>query len=64
MGPRLPTFPICPLAMPISLGHYGMVSFMPLWIAEGTIRENRTSATATPVVYAVGAILNILTQFG
>jgi len=58
------TLPICLLAVPISLGHYGMVSFMPLWIAEGTIAENRAWATATLGVWAVGVILNILTQFG
>jgi hypothetical protein len=33
-------------------------------IVDFTICENRTRATATLVVYAVGAILNILTQFG
>jgi hypothetical protein len=58
------TLPICLLAIPISLGHYGMVSFMPLWVAEGTIGENRTWAAATLSVYAVGVILNIMTQFG
>jgi len=58
------TLPICLLAIPISLGHYGMVSFMPLWIAEGTIGENRAWATATLGVWAVGVILNVLTQFG
>ena len=35
------TLPICLLAIPISLGHYGMVTFMPMWIAERTVRENR-----------------------
>ena len=60
----LVTLPICLLAIPISLGHYGMVSFMPLWIAEGTVRRNRTWATATLVVWAIGVVLNILTQFG
>ena len=58
------TFPICLLAIPISLGHYGMVSFMPLWVAEGTFSENRKWATATMSVWAVGVLLNILTQFG
>jgi hypothetical protein len=58
------TLPICLLAIPISLGHYGMVSFMPLWIAEGTLSENRKWATATLVLWAVGVFLNILTQFG
>ncbi len=58
------TLPICLLAIPISLGHYGMVTFMPLWIAEGTIRANRKWATATLVVWAVGVLLNLLTQFG
>ncbi len=57
------TLPICLLAIPISLGHYAMVSLMPLWITEGTLRENRTWATATLVVYAIGVILNLLTQF-
>ncbi len=51
------TLPICLLAIAISLGHYGMVSFMPLWIAEGTIGENRKWATATLAVYAIGVIL-------
>jgi hypothetical protein len=35
------TLPICLLAIPLSLGHYGMVTFLPMWIAEGTIRKNR-----------------------
>jgi hypothetical protein len=58
------TLPICLVAIPISLGHYGMVSFMPLWIAERALGQNVRWATATLVVYAIGAILNILTQFG
>jgi len=58
------TLPICLLAIPISLGHYGMVTFMPMWMAEGTISQNRKWALATLVVWAIGAMLNILTQFG
>lgn len=58
------TLPICLLAIPISLGHYGMVTFMPMWIAERTVRENRKWVAATSGVWAVGVLLNILTQFG
>jgi hypothetical protein len=58
------TLPICLLAIPISLGHYGMVTFIPLWIAEGTLRQNRKWAMATLMVWAVGVLLNLLTQFG
>ncbi len=58
------TLPMCLLAIPISLGHYGMVTFMPMWIAERTVRENRKWAAATLSVWAVGVLLNILTQFG
>jgi hypothetical protein len=58
------TLPICLLAIPISLGHYGMVSFMPMWLAEGTLRQNRKAAIGTVAVWAVGSLLNILTQFG
>lgn len=60
----LVTLPICLLAIPISLGHYGMVTLMPLWIAERTLGENRKWAIATLVVYGIGVILNLLTQFG
>src|SRR5579862_1820225 len=35
------TPPICLIAIPISLAHYGMVTFMPMWIAKGTIGQNR-----------------------
>jgi hypothetical protein len=41
-----------------------MVTFMPLWIAEGTIGQNRGLAATTLAVWAFGALLNILTQFG
>ena len=58
------TLPVCLLAIPIGLAHYGMVTFMPLWIAERTIGENRKWAAATLAVWAVGVLLNILTQFG
>jgi hypothetical protein len=58
------TLPVCLVAIPISLGHYGMVTFMPLWIAEGTVGRNRKWATGTVAVWAVGVLLNILTQFG
>jgi|GEM_PF-1301661 len=58
------TPPICLLAIPLSLAHYGMVTFMPMWIAEGTIGRNRRWAATTLAVWAVGALLNILTQFG
>jgi hypothetical protein len=60
----LVTLPVCLLAIPISLGHYGMVTFMPMWIAERTIGQHRKLALATLVVWAVGVLLNILTQFG
>lgn len=60
----LVTLPICLLAIPISLGHYGMVTLMPLWIAERTLGENRKWAIATLVVYGFGVTLNLLTQFG
>lgn len=58
------TLPICLLAIPISLGHYGMVTFMPRWLAEGTIAQNRKWAAATLAIWAAGVVLNILTQFG
>lgn len=57
------TFPICLLAIPIALAHYGMVTFMPLWVAEARIREKRKWVIATVAGYAVGVILNVLTQF-
>jgi len=60
----LVTLPVCLLAIPLSLAHYGMVTFMPLWIAERTIGRNRKWAAATLAVWAVGVLLNILTQFG
>jgi len=60
----LVTLPICLLAILISLGHYGMVTLMPLWIAERTIGRNRKWAAATLAVWGVGVLLNILTQFG
>lgn len=56
------TLPICLLAIPISLGHYGMVTFMPLWLAEGTTGRYKKAATATVAVWAVGVFLNALTQ--
>lgn len=58
------TLPICLLALPISLGHYAMVTFMPLWIAERTLGENRKWAVATAAIWGFGVLLNILTQFG
>jgi len=58
------TLPICLLAIPISLAHYSMVTFMPLWMAERTIGKNKKWAAATAAVWAVGVLLNILTQFG
>ncbi len=58
------TLPVCLLAISISLGHYAMVTFMPQWISERTISKNRSWATATVAVWAVGVILNLLTQFG
>ena len=58
------TLPICLLAIPISLGHYGMVTFMPLWITERTLAKNRRWATGTVALFGVGVLLNVLTQFG
>jgi hypothetical protein len=52
------TLPICILAIPLSLAHYAMVSFMPWWIAESTLPKNRESATATLVVWGIGVLLN------
>jgi hypothetical protein len=58
------TFPVCLLAIPISLGHYGMVTFMPWWVAERTFPQNRKWAIATLSVWAFGVLLNVATQFG
>lgn len=58
------TLPVCLLAIPISLGHYGMVTFMPWWVAERTIRQNRKWVLATLSIWAVGVLLNVATQFG
>src|SRR5512141_2607999 len=51
------TPPICLLAIPIGLAHYGMVTFMPLWIAERMIGENTKWAAATVAVWAIGVLL-------
>jgi hypothetical protein len=58
------TLPVCLLAIPLSLAHYAMVTFMPRWLAERTVRENRRWATAASGTWALGVLLNILTQFG
>ena len=58
------TLPVCLVAIPISLGHYGMVTFMPQWVAERTMGKNRKWAIATMGLWALGVFLNILTQFG
>ncbi len=60
----LVTLPICLLAIPISLGHYGMVTFLPLWATERTFGRNRGWATATVTIWGIGVLLNALTQFG
>jgi hypothetical protein len=58
------TLPICLVAIPLSLAHYSMVTFMPWWIADRTLKENRKWAVATLAVWALGVFLNILSQFG
>ncbi len=57
------TPPICLLAIPISLGHYGMVTFLPKWVVERSFRKNRKWAAATLSAWGLGVLLNILTQF-
>jgi hypothetical protein len=59
----LVTLPICLLAIPISLGHYGMVTFMPKWLAEHSLRKNRRWAAATVGTWGLGVLINIVTQF-
>jgi hypothetical protein len=63
-NPLLYTLPICLLAIPISLGHYAMVTFMPRWLAERTLRAHTKWAAAILSLWAVGTFLNLLTQFG
>lgn len=58
------TLPICLIAIPLSLGHYSMVTFLPWWIAERTLNQNRKWAIAIVAVWAFGVFLNILSQFG
>ncbi len=58
------TLPICLIAIPLALAHYAMVTYLPWWIAERTLRENRRWVTVTIVVWAIGVLLNALTQFG
>ncbi len=38
------TLPICLLAIPISLAHYGMVTFVPLWIVERSLANLHSEA--------------------
>ncbi len=60
----LVTPPVCLLAIPLALAHYSMVTFVPLWVAEGTLQEHRVLAAVVAAGWAIGVLLNAATQFG
>ncbi len=60
----LVTLPVCLIAIPISLAHYSMVTFMPLWAVQKTFVANRKWIIVTLIGWSIGVLLNILTQFG
>ena len=53
-------FQIMFLTIPLALAYYSMLTFVPWWIVEGKIKENKKWFLITLSIYIFGTLLNIL----
>ena len=56
------SFPLLLLIIPISLAYYSMVTFVPLWITEKKLKQNKKWFIVILIIYIIGSLLNLLTQ--
>jgi len=57
-------FPLFLIAIPLALAYYSIVTILPFWIVENKIKENKKIVILIGVVWLIGFLLNIASQFG
>ena len=57
-------FPLFLIAIPLALAYYSIVTIVPFWIAENKIKENKKIVILIGVIWLIGFLLNIASQFG
>ncbi len=55
-------FPLLLFIIPISLAYYSIVTFIPFWIAEKKLKDNRKLSILILIIYILGSLFNLLTQ--
>ena len=57
----LVTFPILLVMIPLALAIYSFITYVPLWIVEGEVKQHRNWIVFLAAVWLVVAVLNTLT---
>jgi hypothetical protein len=60
----LTTFPILLLMIPLAIAIYTLITFVPKWIVEGKLRNNKAVTMIVAVVWFFVALLSYRTRMG
>ena len=55
------TFPIMILTIPVAISIYGLITFVPKWIVEGKIKNNKVKLIIMIIIYV---LISLATLFG
>ena len=56
------TFPIMLIMIPIGLGIYGFITYVPKWIVENSLKDHKKMTILLTIVWLVVAILGFVTK--
>jgi hypothetical protein len=57
------TFPIMLIAVPALVAIYGLIMFLPKWLSEGTLGENRGKAAVLVAGWLIVAVITFLSNY-
>lgn len=57
------TFPIMAIAIPALVAVYGVIAFLPKWIAAGTLKENKGKAAVLVIVWLIIAAITFMNNY-
>ncbi len=57
------TFPIMFIAIPALVAIYGLIAFLPKWIAEGTLKQNRGKAVVLIIAWLIVAVITFMNNY-
>jgi hypothetical protein len=60
----LTTFPVLVIMIPVALAIYALITYVPKWIVEGKVRENKVVTITVAAVWLIVAVLSYKTRVG